>query len=349
MSTNDLEKANLIHQIEQAFDLTPEVLELLTNQIKNPKVVNSLERIYAGLTIEDSYHYVASALPWVKNIHPLHQKQELKYKQKYQIPDYNLLIENNKKFDFPLLIDVKTARGEKETCKIQKKQLITLKNYANSHNVSILVAIYWEKYQYWTHNTLEHFGTNSKISFNDAIANDLSHIISDYMFLFEKEFYRKSYFNINTNDKFGIHEKYGSVSDALIGLDLDSLEKIDPIEALIIDSLFTLTEIEYSQDSLGTYLIEKFELSGNCLGLVIKTSLWTKRVLDKIGIPLNERIEKANNMLATEFIRIHIVELAKRLDATLQYQIPVMKNATTDKLYQLAYSDSDVFDNYKQN
>jgi hypothetical protein len=54
-------------------------------------------------------------------------------------------------------------------------------------------------------------------------------------------------------------------------------------------------------------------------------------------------------MLATEFIRIHIVELAKRLDATLQYQIPVMKNATTDKLYQLAYSDSDVFDNYKQN
>ena len=107
MSSNDLEKANVLHQLKANFDVPPEMLELLKAQITEPRIAENLERIFDGLSVEDSYHIVASSLPWVKNVHSLDQMQDPKHKKKYQVPDYHLLVENNQHEDFPILIDVK--------------------------------------------------------------------------------------------------------------------------------------------------------------------------------------------------------------------------------------------------
>lgn len=349
MASSDLEKANVLHQLMANFDVPPEMLESLKTQITQPKISDNLDRIFDGLSIEDSYHNVVASLPWVKNVHSLHQKQERKHKEKYQVPDYNLLVENNQDEDFPILIDVKTAKGQKETCKLQPAVLPNLRNYAKTHKVPLLIAVFWEKYQYWTHNTLEHFGTKGKISFSDAFANDLSHILSDYIFIFSHEFYRKTYFSDTPNDEVIQHKDYGPIASVYMGFELSSLEEISLIDNAVIDAVFTLKEKEVSKDAKGRYQIEKFELAPKCLGIVVKTTLWIRRVQQLTKMPLEYRHvsdDGSFEMLGTEIIRRHVVELAIRLKGTVQYPQPKDKNPTTNELFRLAYSDSREYQDY---
>lgn len=351
MPNNDFEKANVLHNFLSNFDVTPEMRESLIAQIKDPQVSENLERIFAGLKVEDSYYIVTSPLPWVKNIHPLDQKQERKHKENYQVPDYSLLIENSQKVDFPLLVDVKSAKGQKETCQLPAALIPTLRNYAQVNNKPILIAIFWEKYHYWTHNTLEHFDNKRKISFADAFANDLSHILSDYLFLFTRNFYRKSYFSDTPDENLPRHQKYGTVISSYLGFELDKLETLEHVESAIIDAAFKMKEVEIGTDSKGKYLIDKFELPEGCLGTYIKTTSWIRKLHEYIGIPFDERRsikngEKSTEVLSAEIIRKLIVEVAKRLKGEAQYPEPTDKNPTTDKLYELAYKDTDVHQRY---
>lgn len=349
MPNNDLEKANVLHQLIANFDVSTEMLDSLKAQITQPKVSENLDRIFDGLSIEDSYHNVVASLPWVKNVHSLHQKQERKHKEKYQVPDYNLLIENNQDEDFPVLVDVKTAKGQKETCKLQPAVLPNLRNYAKTHKMPLLIAVFWEKYQYWTHNTLEHFGIKNKISFADAFANDLSHILSDYIFIFNHEFYRKTYFSDTPNAEAIHHKDYGPVVSAYMGLELSSLEEISLIDNAVIDAVFTLKEKEVSKDAKGKYQIEKFELGPKTLGIVVKTTLWIRRVQQLTKMPSEYRYVSEDGsfeVLGAEIIRKHIVELAKRLKGTVQYPEPKDKNPSTDELFHLAYNGSLEYQDY---
>lgn len=347
MSNNDFEKANILHQLLSNFDVTQEMMDALKAQIIEPQVSQNLDRIFAGLDVEDSYYYVAAPLPWVKNIHPLHQLQERKHKETYQVPDYSLMVENAQEEDFPLLVDVKSTRVEKGTCKLIPAQIQTLLNYAHNNNKVLLIAIFWEKHNYWTHNTVEHFRSNGKISFADAFANDLSHILSDYLFLFTRSFYRKSYFTTTFNENLPQHEVYGSIKSTYLGFDLDDLEEIKIYESAVIDSAFTLEEIEVGNDSNGKYLIEKFELPAGRFGQFIRTSTWIRKLLEYIGIPLDQRHSIKDGditryELTADTIRVWIVEMSKRLKGEVQYPEPKDKNPTTDKLYQLAYKDTEV-------
>ena len=345
MSSNDLEKANVLHQLKANFDVPPEMLELLKAQITEPRIAENLERIFDGLSVEDSYHIVASSLPWVKNVHSLDQMQDPKHKKKYQVPDYNLLVENNQHEDFPILIDVKSAKVEKETCKLQRYGFPNLRNYAKTQNIPLLIAVYWEKYQYWTHNTLEHFGDKGKISFADAFANDLSHILSDYIFIFNQPFYRKTYFSDIPDDNNALlyHDDYGPITSIYMGLELSSLEEISVIDNAAIDTVFDLKEIKFSKDDKGRYQIDKFELAPNCFGKVVKTTHWISRVQKRTHMPVGFRYSSddgSNEMTGEELIRKHVVDMAIRLKAPAQYPEPKDKNPTTDELFRLAYEGS---------
>lgn len=350
MPSNDLEKANVLHQLMATFVVPPEMLESLKAQITQPKISENLDRIFDGLSVENYYHNVAAALPWVKNVHALDQMQDPKHKKKYQVPDYNVLVENNQHEDFPILIDVKSAKDQKETCKLQRAGFPNLRNYAQTHKIPLLIAVYWEKYQYWTHNTLEHFGAKGKISFADAFANDLSHILSDYIFIFNQPFYRKTYFSDSHSDDDLIHHQdYGPITSTYMGLELSSLEEISVIDNAVIDTVFDLKEIEVSEDDKGRYQIDKFELPPKCFGKVVKTTHWISRVQQKTHMPLGFRYvsdDGSVNMTGEELIRIHVVEMAIRLKAPAQYPQPKDKNPTTDELFRLAYEGSTEYQQY---
>lgn len=338
---SDMEKAQIIHSLKQNFNLSNDVLNDLLSQISDPSLRHNFGRITKGLIVEDNYKIIFSSLPWVKNINGIHQQQEKRHKEKFQAPDYSLLVENSQKKNFPVLVDVKSVKGEKITCEIMKKQIVNLKNYARDHNALLLIAIYWEKFGYWTHNCLENFGgkKKNKISLEEAFKNDLSHILSDYSFIIDKPFYRKTIFSgAHSRDKAG-HEEYGNFEKVFIGSDLDNLKPYEVIEASIIDSAFRMKQIELKEEDGKTVQIE--ELSE--YPMILKTSKLLVNFLNTWGLDHSKRIE---GVPVTEYARIFFVSLMQDLNYKNIYQIPDSKNKCTESFFEAAYKHTNVMDSY---
>jgi len=106
-----------------------------------------------------------------KNINGLDQEQEKQHEENYQVPDCSLLIENNNKENFPILVDVKSVNGDKQSCEIMGKRVKSLQNYARDNKQPLIIAIYWERFGYWTHNCLKNFENkkNHKIHIFEAM------------------------------------------------------------------------------------------------------------------------------------------------------------------------------------
>ena len=106
-----------------------------------------------------------------KNINSLDQEQEKQHKENYQVHDCSLLIENNNKENFPILVDVKSVNGDKQSCEIMGKRVKSLQNYARVNKQPLIITIYWEKFGYWTHNCLKNFENkkNHKIHIFEAM------------------------------------------------------------------------------------------------------------------------------------------------------------------------------------
>jgi hypothetical protein len=77
---SEMEKAQILHDLKQNFNVQEEIFSQLLEQIKDPKLKDNFSRITQGLKVEDNYKMIFSALPWVKNINGLHQNQEKKHK-----------------------------------------------------------------------------------------------------------------------------------------------------------------------------------------------------------------------------------------------------------------------------
>ncbi|MBB1449405.1 hypothetical protein H5156_20215 [Pseudoalteromonas sp. SG41-6] len=336
-----MEKAQLIHSLKQNFDVSDVMFKELLSQIEDPKYRDNFERITKGLSVEDNYKMVFGSLPWVKSINGLDQQQEKRHKTDFQVPDYSLLVENSQKLNFPVLVDVKSIKGEKITCKLIPKQINTLKNYARDYGSGLLIAIYWEKIGYWTHNCLTSFGGKKKnnISLEDAIKNDLSHILSDYTFLINGEFYRKTFFSDDPDTVGANHKEYGVIDKVLIGRDLNNLKEYSVIESSIIDAIFNMDPVEYVESKDGRYQIERFVK----YPMFIKTTNWLVNFLNTWSLDYSERV---NGMPVTELARIHIVELMKDLKFNVSYQIPDNKTKGTDFFFEKAYKDTTVMDDY---
>lgn len=343
---SDMEKANILHQLKNAFDVSPELLETLLKQISNKSIKDNFKRITSGLTIEDNYKHVFSAMPWIKNIGGLHQAQAEKYKKNFQIPDYALLVEDSQKNNFPLLVDVKYVKGDAKSCTIITKQKHTLRQYANAHRQPLLIAIYWEFIGYWTHTCLSHFGgkKNNKIDWQTAICNDLSHLLSDYTFLIDKPFYRKTIFPKpadHSNRNYARHKLYGNFDSIFLGRNVDNFfQENEMLYSMVIDANFHSMTVSVEDNDTHICLIEEFSGQPS----MIKLSQWLCNVAQFMNIKPSLTV---NNMHVLETARKVIVDLMHRLGYSIRYNIPTLKNACTDELFELAYKGTTVMRDYR--
>ncbi|MHB1694129.1 MAG: hypothetical protein ACYCUW_09680, partial [bacterium] len=219
--SEDMEKAQILHQLKENFIVNPVTFKELFSQINDTEIANNYKRITRGLKVEDNYELIYSAMPWVRNINGLKQNQEKRHKEEYQVPDYSILIEDSQKNAYPVLVDVKLVKGDKQSCEIMQKQVITLQKYADDNKSPLLIAIYWEKFGLWTHNCIKNFSVNKKykISIGEAFKNDLSHILGYATYIIGASFYRKSIFKATNDESVARHEIYGKIKKVFLSKD----------------------------------------------------------------------------------------------------------------------------------
>ncbi len=337
----DMEKIQRLIALKDAFPLNDDMIKSFFSQIKDEKIIANYDRIARGLKVEDYYKSVYSAMPWVKIITGLKQEQESCEKEKYQIPDYLVTIENSQLDTFPVLIDVKSVK-EKHSCEIMAKQVNNLQNYAAANKIPFLIAIFWEKYDYWTHVSIKNFEQKThtfKISFENAFINDLSHIFGDLTYFLNKKIYRRTLFELNEKRDVARHEKYGEIKKIEFSTDNINYKEHTIIDSLIIDSMLDMKPIYTETKEKNTIEIEELKEIPH----YIKLSNWILRTLKTIQQDCNYRI---NGELATVFSRKFIVEFMKCLGTNISYQIPKEKNNDTELFFKNAYKNTFVLNDY---
>lgn len=200
-----------------------------------------------------------------------------------------------------------------------------------------MYAIFWEKYQTWTLNSVENFEPKTKkhkIKLFDAFKNDLSIIVGDITFVISQPIYRKTICDKNITDSTKAqHEKFGVIISDSVSVDNINYVEIDAIESAIIDSTIKMKIIDTEEDVNETTIIEISDSN-----YFLKLSTLILRYSAVFGIELNEQY--------ADFSRITIIEFFKKLNIIKSYQIPNIKTKTSDFLYKQAFDDSWVIKNY---
>lgn len=340
---HDIEKIQRLIAVKEAFPQMDEAtFNSLLNTIESKTLVENVDRITRGLKTEELYKMVYQDYPWVKEITGLKQEQITVQKQEFQIPDYKLLVEGNNYKTFSIFVDVKNVEGEKIKCELMKSQVLGLKQYAKNNGAIFLIAIYWKKYNLWTHNCIDSFESKKKhyvISMFDAYSNDVSCILGDLNFLIDKRFYRKSYYEKNENTKVARHEKYGEIKKSFLSLNQKDYLEIEIIENAVIDSMFKMNQIELSGTTDNRIQIE--ESNGT---MMCKLSTWLIRFLNTTDI--EEYSEEVNGYTYTRYALLFIEKFIKDLHFKQSYAIPRNTTSTTDILYKMAFYKSDVYYSY---
>lgn len=339
----DMQRAQILHELGRLFDVSDSLTDALLVQIKDQNIKANYSRIARGLTVENNYRHFSSAMPWVKNINGLDQQQEAAHKVKYQAPDYSLLVENSQLEVFNVLIDVKSVNGGKETCEITPKQKHALMNYARDHRAPILLAIYWQRLGYWTHNVITHLGgkKHNKINWSDAIKNDLSHILGDYTFLINKPFYRRTTFSPNKMESGAGNEKHGYFDSIQVGNNLDRMKEYNVIYSSLIDSIFNARIIDKIKHEDSVTVTEVFAENP----MLIKTSNVLVNYLNIWNVEPSEGISETKII---DIGRKCFVDLMQDLAHEPIYTIPTEKNAETDRVFKLAYDNTTVLRQYQE-
>jgi hypothetical protein len=281
------------------------------------------------------------AMAWVKNINGIDQQQAVEHKREYQSPDYSLLVEDSHRNRFNVLIDVKSVNGGKESCEIPIKQKHSLMNYARDHRAPILLAIYWDKLGCWTHNVISQLGgkKRNKITWQDALKNDLSHIFGDYTFFVTKPFYRRTFFTQKKDATYAEHSDYGYFSSILVGKSMDNLIEYSVIDSSLIDSSFIGRKLEVTHDGESTILTEIFAETP----MLVRTSSVLVNFLKTWEMDPSTAISETK---VIEMGRKLLVELMKDLGYKPTYSIPSEKNDGTDRIFKLAYENTTVWNDY---
>src|SRR5687767_9396215 len=91
----EIEKLRVLHDPHTQFDVPEAVRRTLESQL-SPEDQGLVERFISRFTIEDWFEWIFSAMPWVQLIHGLDQQQiPTRSKDKYQVPDFLLLVETS--------------------------------------------------------------------------------------------------------------------------------------------------------------------------------------------------------------------------------------------------------------
>lgn len=334
----DINKIKLIHGIKTSFRIDDNTLKKFTEQIESSDFKENIERFFRGYTVEDAFHVLFSSMPWVKLIHELGQNQLPNLsKEIYQVPDFTIFFETGKRDYKPVLLEVKSVKGDSQSLEVMTKQMNACVAYSNILGIPFLYAIYWQKYKTWTFNAVENFDSKSKkhrINFFEAFKNDLSVIVGDITFIIDQPVYRKTVFDHNNIDSVKAkHGKFGTILSDNISKDNLNFIKIESIESAIIDSNIKMKIIDTKKDGDKTTITEISD--GNYF---LKLSTVTLRHLAIFGVELNEQYADVSRRI--------IIEFFKKLDITRSYAIPNSKTPTSDILYNQAFEVNWVLSNY---
>jgi hypothetical protein len=334
----DINKIKVIHELKNKFVVDDTTISKFIEQLDSSDLKLNIERFFRGYTVEDNFHILFAAMPWTKLVHTLGQNQLPSLsKISYQVPDFTLFFETSKKEIKPLLIETKSVKGDSQSLEIMEKQLDACVHYSGILNIPFVYAIYWEKYQTWTINTIENFEKKTrkyKIQIFDAIKNDLSIIVGDITFFFKEPLYRKTVCDSSiTDSKMPKHEKYGTIVQESVSIDNENYVKINPLETAIIDTTMKMKFLEKNVKGSVTTFIEFTETN-----FFVKLSTLVLRHLTIFQAELNETYADSSRRIIIEFL--------KKIKAVDSYSIPNTKTKMSDLLYNQAFEDTWVMKKY---
>lgn len=245
-----------------------EILLLLKRTVSDTTLISSYSRFEKGYAAEDLFMRIYSLLPWIKSVVPLGQEQfPEKSKEQLQVPDYEIMFEaGSSSKTSSVLVEVKLIDGDKQTYELQKYKYDVLKKYSQQKHEPLLFGLFWRKQKIWTINSIESFSKKSscyKISFYDAMLNDLSAIFGDYTYIFPMQYYRKSTFTSDPDIKTEFihsHLKYGRTVSEELSLDLKTFKSLNMLEPPVLDCAFDFKVIFVNTlPQAKTELIEQCE------------------------------------------------------------------------------------------
>lgn len=213
--------------------------------------IEKYPRYQKGYAAEDLFMRIYSLLPWIKNIVPLGQEQfPEQSKEITQVSDYLVTYEvGNSSTTSTILLEAKLVDGNKSTFKLQNYKYDVLKKYSIDNNIPLLFALFWREKGIWTINTISVFkqlSSEYKITYSEAVENDLSAIFGDYVYVFDKSFYRKSVFNNASSVEstyFSSHEELGRTILEETSVDGVSYKRLDHLFSPVIDCIFDMREV----------------------------------------------------------------------------------------------------------
>ena len=171
----NIERIKIFHDLNTQFDVPEAVRIALQSQFSGGSP-EQVERFIGGFKIEDWFEWTFCAMPWVLLIHGLDQQQfPARSKEKYQVPDFLVLVETSALTHQPLLVEVKRVSREKTTLRLQDSQVLLCQQYASTLKIPLVYAVYWEFLSAWTLNTVDTFEIKSstrKLSMTTAFEMD---------------------------------------------------------------------------------------------------------------------------------------------------------------------------------
>ena len=263
------------------------------------------------------------SLPWTNNISEI----------TFQNPNrtfYNIVYKTSRKIDGHFYVRFHNVESE-------ENELVLSNNLPLIEGgIPILESIFWNKYKVWTLNTIENFTSvsNAKaIGLENAFKNDLSVVLGDITFIIQDLVLELTYDSDSTDTSLPRHESYGHLIKSQLVIN-DKRIDLSPLEMAIIDSEINTQIIEDRKENNLSVIQEK-----NVNTNIIKLSSLMIKVLAKF--------ERDTSDETTELLRKSIIELMKKIKALYSYQIPVDFTNSSDYLYNEAFSESSVIQDYE--
>lgn len=337
---NGYELANFLENMRISDEKKEKIKEMLSEDIN----VNIIKTGSFGFKTEKKYFYIMSPLPWIKNIHGLDQNQTESSREKYQVPDYQILFENSNIENISIFTEVKNChkKSDDKTYEytIQKKKIKLLQNYARDNKSNILIAIYWSSYGVWTHNCFSSFIGKKKnsIDFQTAINNDLSQLFHDTLIKIGC-FQRKTYFDLPGETTGVKHSKYGEASKVFLQNMSGEYLESDLIVDVVLNAHVSLEVIEEGTDDIGNYIIEK-----SSKAIYLKMTTIFEYFISAFDIDYKNNIVEIDGKIVERFTLVNACMVTAMKDFSnifvAQYIIPKHVTPTIDKLLSLAYGDN---------
>ncbi len=258
---NDISKIKLIHDVKQSFSISDDLTNQLIDQIESEDKKENIDRFYQGYANETIFKHLFSELPWTELVHELNQDQyPCESKEDIQVPDALAFFKTSAKNIKPVLVEIKRVSERKTTIELMSKQIKACNKYASIAQIPLLYAIYWELFDVWTINSVDHFDLTKKrfkVSLFEAFKQDISCIFGDLTFILDKKVFRKTqYTNIIQKNNIFRHTRHGYVLKDYLSLDDKNYIEVSELESSALGHNIQFYEISCTKKDSVVEVIE---------------------------------------------------------------------------------------------